>query len=61
MHRIGLRRFTRRHVEKPRVEESRFVNKAAIRSMTCVAGLSRWIIVGIDIESVFGYLDCLSG
>lgn len=56
VHWICLGCFTRRHVEESWVEETRLVNKAAKRGMTCVSDFSSRVIVGVHVKPIFGYL-----
>lgn len=56
MHRVGLRCLTRGHVEEAWIEKARLVDEAAKRGMTGIPDFPRWVIMGLDIESIFGYL-----
>lgn len=56
VHWICLGCFTRRHVEEAWIEQTRLINKAAKRRMTCVSDFSRWVIVAVHVEPIFRYL-----
>ena len=60
MHRIGLRSLTRGHIEEARVEETRFVDKASIRSVARVTDLAVSIVMLSHIETVWRYLVTLN-
>ncbi|KAG9966746.1 polyketide synthase, partial [Aureobasidium melanogenum] len=55
-HRISLCSLTGGHVEEARVEKTRLINKATIRSVRLVLALSRRVAVSIGIETVRGNL-----
>jgi hypothetical protein len=55
-HRISLCSLTRRHVEEARVEKTRLVDEATVRSVRLVLALSRGVAVSVGIETVRGNL-----
>ena len=62
VHRIRLRCFTRRHVEKPWIEEAGLIDKTTKRGVTGISDFSRRVIMSLHVESIFRYLetDCQS-
>ena len=56
VHRIRLCCLTRRHVEESWIEETRFVNEAAKRSMACISDFPGRVIMRFHVESIFGHL-----
>ena len=56
MHGVCLRCFTRRHIEKSRIKETRLVDEAAKGSVACITDFAIRVIMSVDVEPILGYL-----
>ena len=51
---ISLSCLFRGHVEEASIEVTRILNKAAVWYLTCILLLASWVIVGLNVEPIFG-------